>query len=76
MTVSELIKELQDHPGNMVVLVDGYESGYDAIGKIFVAKAKRNKNGPAYEGEYYESSEPRIKSALMISRRDKSTGKK
>jgi hypothetical protein len=33
MTVSELIKHLQNYPGDMRVLTLGYEGGYDDIGR-------------------------------------------
>lgn len=43
MTIKQLITELQKHPENTLVLVDGYEDGYDnpkELKKIYVTGPK------------------------------------
>jgi hypothetical protein len=34
MTVSELINKLKDYPADQLVVVDGYETGFDDIEKL------------------------------------------
>ena len=47
LTVEQLINELQKHPKNLQVLVDGYEDGLDAVlsSKVVDVEYDENKVG-------------------------------
>ena len=49
MTVSELIQLLGAYPGDMRVVVSGYEEGYDDVSAERVAVEKVWLNGGTYE---------------------------
>lgn len=56
MKVSELIEELQKFDPNIEVVVDGYETGFDAvhsISKVEVFKPKDVENKAWYDGDYH-----------------------
>ena len=46
MTVKELMKELEQFPNNMEVVVSGYEGGYDSVAKtrISIIEVDYNSN--------------------------------
>lgn len=69
MKVSELIEILQSEPPDRLVLVDGYEGGFDQITTIRDTFARNNRE-PAHEGEFFEvhHSEPDAFRCLVISR--------
>lgn len=52
MTVEELITILQDHPGHMRVVVNGYEDGFDDLTpeRIKVTSIALNTGRYDYEG--------------------------
>ena len=56
MTVSELIKTLKAHPGDLRVVVDGYEDGYDDLAprQISVAPIVLNTGVHDWEGRHGE----------------------
>ena len=60
MTVSELIRLLGAYPGDMRVVVSGYEEGYDDVSAERVAVAKIWLNGGIYEwqGKHLEPLSP------------------
>ena len=65
MTVSELIKKLQAFEPEMLVMVDGYESGYDEVKKVNYVTGlsyypKQDNNW--YDGEYQEVRSLEVKS--------------
>ncbi|MCF8219427.1 MAG: hypothetical protein K9J21_10670 [Bacteroidales bacterium] len=49
-TVGELIKILQQYPGDMPVVVTGYESGYENFYPPFVKKVIHLPENPYFEG--------------------------
>ena len=56
MTVSELIETLKAHPGDLRVVVDGYEDGYDDLAprQISVAPIVLNTGVHDWEGRHGE----------------------
>ncbi len=54
MKVHELIKQLEKQDPDAMVIVDGYEDGYDSVDNVS-QKIIVNANAPKdYEGEYEE----------------------
>jgi hypothetical protein len=58
MTVSELIAKLQDMPQDALVVVRGYESGYDDILDLTQCKLKIAEPYPTWGSEKPESPQP------------------
>jgi hypothetical protein len=58
MKVKELIEQLQKHDPEKIVVVDGYETGFDEVKTVDtrydLIKLKDDK--PYYDGEYQEST--------------------
>ena len=61
MTVSELIAVLQTHPGDLRVVVNGYEEGYDDLspGQISVRRIALNTGVEDWEGRHGRRSSTR-----------------
>ena len=57
MTVSELIEALKTHPGDLRVVVNGYEEGYDDLspGQISVRRIALNTGVENWEGQHGEA---------------------
>ena len=53
-TVAELIKELQQFPPDMLVVVSGYEEGYENMLTPKIEKLEQNSENPYWEGEFQE----------------------
>ena len=53
MNVHELIQELKNHPGSMLVMVDGYEGGYDELRPTCVAEKQVALNVHDGTDEWY-----------------------
>lgn len=51
MTVGQLIKELQKHNLDKLVVVSGYEEGYDELKNIYEIKIKSD---PTAENKYWK----------------------
>lgn len=70
MTVDELITKLQEFPKDMVVLVSGYESGYNEAKEVEIKNLCRVHGQPYYDGDYQypRSSGPKreVKGYLVI----------
>ena len=55
MTVGQLIKELKQHNPAKIVLVSGYEEGYDTLQEVREIKVKyRPTDKYWWKGEYYD----------------------
>ena len=73
MKVSELIEHLRTLPGDLPVLVEGYETGWDGIHELREAGMVRYRKAEDWDGEYREASEfnqsgkPAV---LIVGRRD------
>ena len=52
MNVEQLIKELQKHSPDKMVLVSGYEQGYDELKKVHEIKVKHVPTDKYWKGEY------------------------
>ena len=52
MNVGQLIKELQKHPPDKLVLVSGYEQGYDELKNVYEIKVKYKPTDKYWKGEY------------------------
>ncbi len=78
MTVSELIDTLKAHPGDLRVVVNGYEEGFDDLspGQISVQRIALNTGINDWEGSHGEAddapgnvAEPaRVVDALLLRR--------
>ena len=51
MTVSELIKTLKAHPGDLRVVVDGYEDGYDDLAPRQISNVRIALNTGVHDWE-------------------------
>jgi ABC-type Fe3+-hydroxamate transport system substrate-binding protein len=58
MKVKELIEQLQKHNPESIVVVDGYETGYDEVKEVeYIAGLKKLQENKAwYDGEYQKAS--------------------
>ena len=52
MKIKELIELLQKEDPEMKVVVNGYESGYDEVEKIYCKPITVNENQNWWDGEY------------------------
>ena len=78
MTVSELIKLLQECPTALRVVVNGYEEGYDDLSpeQISIAKISLNTGQHSWEGRHGDprdlkegsSNRPEVVDALVLRR--------
>ena len=59
MTVSELIEMLKAHPGDLRVVVNGYEEGFDDLspGQISVVRIALNTGVQDWEGRHSEAED-------------------
>lgn len=57
MKVHELIEALKQFPGDLPVLTDGYEGGYEEIRPPKTIAVKHEPQKPYYEGEYQDAEE-------------------
>lgn len=57
MKVKELIEQLQNFDPEQLVVVDGYETGYDEVKKIYLIDnlKKLPEDKAYYDGEYQEA---------------------
>ncbi|MCK2127264.1 hypothetical protein [Thauera chlorobenzoica] len=75
MTVADLIEQLRKLPPELPVLVEGYETGWDAIYDIRTSYLIRNAQANDWDGEYEEpgKAEPKPglphQAALIVGRR-------
>ena len=65
MTVSELIEALKAHPGDLRVVVNGYEEGFDDLspGQISVRRIALNTGVKDWEGRHGYDWEAATRSA-------------
>lgn len=57
MTVDELLEQLRQLPGNLPVLVEGYESGFDGIRELRTAGVVPYRKAEAWDGEDHLATE-------------------
>ena len=57
MKIRELIEALKQFPGDLPVLTDGYEGGYEEIRCPKSIEVKHEPEKPYYEGEYQAAGE-------------------
>ena len=57
MNVEELIEQLQQLPGNLPVLIEGYETGWDGIHELRTAGVVPYRKAEAWDGEYHLATE-------------------
>ena len=75
MTVQELSKLLAKYPGDMGVVVDGYEDGFDDIelDRVLVREIRLDAGSKCWEGRHRDARDTReegnqIVNALVIHR--------
>ena len=56
-TVAELIKELQQLPPDIRVVMSGYEGGYENMLTPKIEKLEQNPDNPYWEGEFQEQGQ-------------------
>jgi CTP:phosphocholine cytidylyltransferase-like protein len=58
MKVKELIEQLQKHDPESIVIVDGYETGYDELKEVhYISGLKKLPENKAwYDGEYQKAN--------------------
>ena len=52
MTVKQLIEKLQQHHPDKLVLVSGYEEGYDDLNEVREIKVNYKPNNKHWQGDY------------------------
>ena len=57
MNVEELIEQLHQLPGNLPVLIEGYETGWDGIHELRTAGVVPYRKAEAWDGEYHLATE-------------------
>ena len=57
MNVEELIEQLQQLPGNLPVLIEGYETGWDGIHELRTTGVVPYRKAQAWDGEYHLATE-------------------
>ena len=57
MKVRELIEALKKFPEDMIVLTNGYESGFEEIRCPKIIEVKHESQKPYYDGEYQSEEE-------------------
>jgi len=57
MKIQELIEALKEFPGDMLVLTDGYETGFEEIRPPKIIEVKHEPQKPYYDGEYQDTEE-------------------
>lgn len=68
MTVKELITQLQQYDSDMLVLLDGYEMGYDPIKEVKVETVIPNPaNEECWSGQYLNSEDRQWRARLPYS---------
>jgi len=70
MTVKELIALLSNAPLDMLVLVDGYESGFDNINSMPVKDVIGDHDPEDWNGKYRSCSRGGGYKALILSRKE------
>ncbi len=71
LTVEELINKLKTYPGNLKVLVDGYEGGLDAILDMSMINIEYDETKKWYYGPFEESHDSVQQAIRLISTRDR-----
>ena len=68
MTVEELVQALQNYPGDMPVVVDGYEEGYDDLEQdlISVKEIRLNAGNEWWEGRHRDSWDDRTEGSGIV----------
>lgn len=66
MTVRQLIELLHQHPEDAVVLVEGYETGWDVINVLRKAEVVKFQKAHDWDGEYQETRQAGNKSRPAV----------
>ena len=66
MTVKELNEKLNSFADDMIVLVGGYEDGFNDISEIRELKIKLNVNKHWFEGAHEESDDTTTREAIAF----------
>lgn len=74
MRISDLIERLQQFPPDLDVLVEGYETGFDAIHSLKVCAVERNATAEDWDGEFEEAPGTSQKALLILGRRGQRRG--
>lgn len=70
LTVEQLIRKLEHYPKDLLVLVDGYEGGLDAILDIKLINVVHDKNKKWWYGPFEESNKVNVSALKLLSTRD------
>lgn len=69
MTIAELIERLQQYPPEMEALVEGYETGFDAIHSIEIKSLARYTDAEEWDGEFDENLAGAQEMLVILGRR-------
>ena len=72
MTVQELIDQLRQLPPDHIVLVEGYENGWDTLASVEPSRATRQTPCAEWDGEFERaaaSDSEAVDSVLLVGRR-------
>lgn len=56
MKVKELIEKLQKEDPEMRVVVNGYETGFDEVHKLYHTSILKKSNNKWWDGEFYQTN--------------------
>jgi hypothetical protein len=56
ITKAKLIKMLEEFPDDSIILVEGYENGFDAIAEVTETQARHLPNAEDWDGEFVAES--------------------
>ena len=65
MTVSQLIQQLQTLPQDALVIIEGYEDGYDTIKNVSLIPVAENPKQEWYLGKYINGEEANAMRAVF-----------
>jgi hypothetical protein len=71
MTIGELRQKLEQFDSDLMVVVSGYESGYDGISVIQKVGLVKNDTASWYEGEYDNGGSKSQMDAVYIGGKDR-----
>mgnify|MGYP006995599214 FL=1 len=71
LTIEQLMQKLENYPKDMLVLLDGYEGGLDAILDTASINVEFDSSKPWYYGPFEENVQSNKKAIKLISTRAK-----
>lgn len=72
MTKKELVEILEQYDDDMLILIPGYESGFDLTGYVTSSHALKMPDVHWYDGEYHVSNDDKLTpNAILLHPRER-----